>query len=35
MRRTFFQLLLLLVAGGGDTPAVKLNVGQVAPAFEG
>jgi len=27
-------LLLLVAACGGDTPAAKLNVGQVAPAFE-
>mgnify|MGYP000930848730 CR=1 FL=1 len=34
MRIVSFLLLLLVAACGGDTPAAKLNVGQVAPAFE-
>ncbi len=34
MRIASFLLLLLVAACGGDTPAVKLNVGQVAPAFD-
>jgi len=34
MRFLSVLLLLLAAACGGDTPAVKLNVGQVAPAFE-
>jgi hypothetical protein len=34
MRFLSVLLLLLAAACGGDTPAVKLNVGQAAPAFE-
>jgi peroxiredoxin len=34
MRFVSLLLLLLVTACGGDTPAAKLNVGQLAPAFE-
>lgn len=34
MRLVWIPLLCLLAACGGDTPAAKLNIGMVAPAFE-